>query len=245
MESLAAYSMESGGIWSASLISLSEFSARLGYQFQDEQRLNRALTHCSAGQTHNELLEFLGDALLNCIIAIWLYNRFSDASEGQLSRLRATLVDKSSLITLAKCLGLNQFIRLGPGELRDGGRQRGSIQADALEAIVAAIYQDSDFETCQGVVLGWYQSRLTRLTLEDDVKDPKTQLQEWLQAIGRPLPHYEVINETMNAGRQHFSVRCSLEDGEQFAEAEGNSRRKSEQLAAGILLEQLQRQDYE
>jgi len=211
---------------------------RLGYQFQDEALLELALSHRSIGGKNNERLEFLGDSILNYVIGEDLYHRFSDAQEGQLSRLRARMVKGATLAELGKEFGLSEYMKMGSGELKSGGYRRESILADAVEAIIGAIHleNDGDMAVCKRVILAWYQSRLEKLSVKDTLKDPKTRLQEYLQSRQMSLPQYEVVNVTGQAHQQTFFVECTVEGLEEIAHGKGTSRRIAEQVAAGEAL---------
>ncbi len=212
---------------------------RLGHSFHDEGLLRQALTHRSAGSHNNERLEFLGDALLGLVIAEALWRRHPQASEGQLSRMRAALVNKETLAGVARHLMLSDGLRLGAGEWRTGGHHRDSILADALEAIFAAVYLDEGFEATRQVILGVFGDALSRTLAEEVGKDPKTRLQERLQARRRPLPHYEVLATEGSPHSQVFHVRCRLPDEGAEVLGEGTSRRRAEQAAAELMLKQL------
>lgn len=206
------------------------------FPFARAELRSAALTHRSAGNQHNERLEFLGDAVLSCVIAEALYQALPDADEGALTRLRAHLVRGESLAGLASDMGLGLDIELGPGELKSGGHRRASIQADALEALLGAIYLDAGFETVKQEILRLYEARLADLPTADSLKDPKTRLQEWLQAQGQGRPEYKVLEETGPQHRKSFVVAC--EAGEHSAQGRGHSRRHAEQDAARRLFEQ-------
>ncbi|HXG28873.1 MAG TPA: ribonuclease III [Nevskiales bacterium] len=221
-------------------INLGSFTEALGYRFRNERLLVEALTHRSAGQPNNERFEFLGDALLNWVIADALFRRQPDASEGELTRLRASLVREPTLAAIAQALGLGEHLRLGPGELRSGGFRRQSILADGLEALFAAIYLDGGPEAAQAVILKLYQDALAHLPDAESLKDAKTRLQELLQGRGLPLPLYEVVEVSGQAHRQEFRVRCHVPGATQQSEGRGGSRRQAEQAAAARLLELLQ-----
>jgi len=209
---------------------------RIGYRFEEPRLLAAALTHRSAGAPHNERLEFLGDGALNFIIAEALFRRLPRATEGELSRLRATLVNGATLAELARDLEMGDFLRLGPGELKSGGHRRESILADALEAVIGAVYLDGGFEACRAVVLGLWSERLDSLPDAASLKDPKTRLQEWLQARGRALPRYELVEARGAEHARVFRIVCTIDGiGERFA-GEGSSRRKAEQAAAAAAL---------
>lgn len=211
---------------------LSVLMRSLGYQFKDEKLLLRALTHRSALPMHNERLEFLGDSLLNYIIAQNLYFLFEKANEGELTRLRARFVKGDTLSEIANELGISSYLKLGTGELRSGGTQRPSILADALEAIIAAIYLDSDLTMCKVTVEAWFASRLAEVSLEQDQKDAKTRLQEYLQAQKKSLPEYEVLSIEGEAHAQSFRVQCAVEGLERPTEGIASTRRRAEQQAA-------------
>lgn len=212
---------------------------RIGYQFNDQALLDLALTHRSYGAANNERLEFLGDAALNFIIGHAIYQRLPDTSEGDLSRYRASLVKGTTLAVIARELGLGDHLKLGGGEKKSGGHRRDSILADAVEAIIGAIYLDGGMPHCEKTVLEWFASRLDNLS-ETSLKDPKTQLQEFLQARGRSLPVYEVIEVSGEAHNQHFTVECSVDGLSTPTRGEGSSRRAAEKLAAAAALSGLQ-----
>jgi ribonuclease-3 len=215
--------------------------AGIGHVFADAQLLAQALTHRSAGAVHNERLEFLGDSIVNLLIAEALFQRWPKADEGALTRARAELVREGSLATLARELDLGARLTLGPGELKSGGHRRDSILADALEAVVAAIYLDAGFEACRACVLPWFESALAALPVGKPEKDPKTRLQEWLQGRQKALPSYELVSESGEEHARHFQVRCALTDPALSAEGEGGSRRAAEQAAAAAVIAQLPR----
>jgi ribonuclease III len=220
--------------------SLQSLARALDYRFSDTQLLQQALTHRSAGAPHNERLEFLGDALLNWVIADALFRRQPDASEGELTRLRASLVREPTLAGIAQSLNLGDHLRLGPGELRSGGFRRQSILADGLEALFAAIYLDGGPQAAQTAILRLYHAALEQLPDAESLKDAKTRLQELLQGRGLPLPAYEVIEISGQAHQQQFRVRCSVPGAPQQAEGQGTSRRQAEHAAAARLLDLLQ-----
>jgi len=201
--------------------------------------IEQALTHRSAGPTNNERLEFLGDALLGLVIAEVLLQRFPQASEGELSRRRAALVNREALARIARELKLGDYLRLGPGELRTGGYARDSILADAFEALLGAIYLDQGFATARSVVLRVFEQSLAEVAASNAGKDPKTRLQEWLQARGQGLPEYEVIDVRGEQHAQRFTVRCHLAADGREAVGDGTSRRRAEQQAAEIMLAEL------
>lgn len=218
---------------------MTRLQKRLGYRFENTDLLERALTHRSAGAGNNERLEFLGDALLGFEVADSLYHREPDASEGQLSRMRAHLVKRETLAELARELELGDLLRLGPGELRSGGQSRDSILADAVEAIIAAVYLDGGIDEARSLIRRLLGRRLAHPAAEAQRKDAKTRLQEHLQALGRPLPQYEVISISGEPHAQRFRVVCSTELApDTFGEA--GSRRKAEQVAADAMLAHIQ-----
>ena len=205
---------------------------RLGYEFNNKQLLISALSHRSVAGVNNERLEFLGDASLNFIIGEVLYGHWPDASEGELSRLRATLVKGETLAEIARDLQFIGCLRLGIGELKSGGQQGDSILADALEAVIAAVYLDSDFTTCKTCVLRWFADRLEQLPYHEELKDPKTRLQEYCQAYQYPLPAYHVLEVMGVAHDQTFRVQCQVIALNIACEGMGTSRRRAEQAAA-------------
>ena len=218
---------------------LDELQRRIGYQFKQPERLLLALTHRSFGNQNNERLEFLGDSIVNMVIAEHLYQHFEKAREGQLSRLRARMVKGVTLAEIGREFKLGQYLRLGSGELKSGGFRRESILADAIESIIGAIYLDSDFYTCREQVLRWFEQRLKRLDIQDTQKDPKTRLQEYLQSRQFPLPNYEVISVDGQAHNQTFHVSCALPSLDRKTNGTGSSRRIAEQEAARNALKQL------
>lgn len=209
----------------------------LRYTFRDEALLSRAMTHCSVGPQNNERFEFLGDSLVNLVLAEALYLKFPRASEGELTRLRALCVRGETLASIAEQVNLGDFLKLGVGELKTGGAKRPSILADALEATVAAIYLDAGFETMKACVLSWYEHRLDGMTLSMTQKDPKTQLQEWMQGLKLALPVYTVLNVEGDSHQQSFHVQCDIVSPVFSAQGRGDSRRKAEQDAAERVLE--------
>lgn len=219
---------------------LDSLQTRLGHRFADPALLVRALSHRSLGGRNNERLEFLGDALINFVAAGVLYAEKPAAEEGALSRLRASLVREESLAQLARELDLGSFVRLGESELKSGGFRRDSILADAFEAILGAVYLDAGFEVAQAVSLRLFRPLIDELPDAERLKDPKTRLQEWLQARSRPLPRYEVLNEEGPPHARRFQVRCSLADSDLRTEAQAGSRRNAEQQAAESMLQQLE-----
>jgi ribonuclease-3 len=212
----------------------------LDYRFGDERLLLAALTHRSFGASHNERLEFIGDSVLNCVIALRLFERFPALAEGELSRLRAHLVRQESLHRIALSLDLGNSLRLGEGEMKSGGNQRPSILADALEAIFGAIYLDGGFEAARQAIDRLYVGMLDELLPGQTMKDPKTRLQEWMQSRKKPLPHYRVLETTGAAHDQRFQVTCELEGLGIRTVGAGTSRRHAEQMAAENALKALE-----
>lgn len=212
---------------------------QLGYAFSDPNLLKRALSHRSFGANNNERLEFLGDSILNFIIAQRLFEKFPSAKEGELSRLRASLVKGETLAKVAKELNLGEFLLLGEGELKSGGFRRASILADAVEAIIGAIYLDSDMPTVVERVYSWFSDRIDNITLEDDARDAKSQLQEWLQARKLPLPVYEVVATEGEAHNQTFTVTCSVSVLAEATKAVASNRKHAEKQAAKLMIKQL------
>jgi len=213
----------------------------LGYSFNDMGLLIQALTHRSASNQHNERLEFLGDSILSIVISDALYHQFPKATEGDLSRMRATLVRGDTLAVIAKEFKLGDYLTLGPGELKSGGFRRESILADAVEAIIGAIYLDADLDTCRGLLLSWYKERLAGIQPGISQKDAKTTLQEYLQGLKKPLPEYHVVAVEGEAHDQTFTVECRIADLPQSVVGVGSSRRKAEQVAATQVLELLKK----
>jgi len=215
---------------------------KLEYSFNDISLLDEALTHRSYSSKNNERLEFLGDGILNFVIAHELFKLYPDVQEGDLSRLRANLVNKDSLAEIAGHLQLGEVIRLGSGELKSGGFRRPSILADAVESILGAVYCDGGFEACRGLIVRLYAKRLALSMDLQSLKDPKTQLQELLQSRRFSLPDYQVTSITGQAHAQVFHVRCSIDKMNIEVNGEGKSRRKAEQIAASRAIEQVEQQ---
>jgi ribonuclease-3 len=216
-----------------------ELTRRLGYSFRDAQLLARALTHRSKGSANYERLEFLGDSILSFVIADALYDRFPRLSEGELTRLRASLVRRETLAGVARELGLGAHLELGGGELKSGGFDRNSILADALEALFGAIYKDSGLEEARTVVLELFRLVLERIDPDAILKDPKTRLQECLQRRALPTPSYEVLTVSGEPHQQHFVVECRVTGLAGPVRGEGTSRRHAEQAAAARACELL------
>lgn len=212
---------------------------KLGYHFSRPELLRQALTHRSHSSPHNERLEFLGDSVLNCSVATLLFQRFPALKEGELSRLRASLVRQESLAEIAAALGIGDALRLGEGELKSGGFRRPSILADALEAIFGAIYLDAGFEAAQKTIAALYLQRIEQIDPHDEGKDPKTALQEWLQARRLPVPHYVLLTTRGDAHAQEFEVSCSVPSIDLDVRGSGTSRRGAEQQAAAAALKKL------
>lgn len=214
---------------------------RLGYRFDDRALLEQALTHRSANRrVNNERLEFLGDAHLGQVISNYLFRNFPEASEGQLTRMRAMLVRGQTLADVARELAVGDHLVLGGGEMKSGGSRRDSILADALEALIGAMVLDGGEQTCKSVVLQWFESRLAEMSPAAVRKDAKTRLQEWLQGRQHPLPEYEVLEIRGQAPNQEFDVVCRLTTLAAEFQATAASRRKAEQGAAGAALRWLE-----
>ena len=205
----------------------------------DSELFQQAITHRSASKRNNECLEFLGDSVLSLIITEYLYQKLPDASEGELSRLRASLVNGVTLGQIGEENQLGEHIRLGSGELRSGGHRRHSIMEDALEAIIGSVFFLKGFDYTKQYVLTIFTDRLNNLPDPDTLKDPKTRLQEWLQGNSEPIPVYEVVNVTGQAHNQTFTAECRIESRGIIVTGEGSSRRKAEQVAATSALEYL------
>jgi ribonuclease III len=208
----------------------------LGYRFVDETLMAAALTHRSAGSGHNERLEFLGDSVINCVVARLLYRAFPRADEGELSRRRANLVSGETLAQIAAEIGLGEYLKLGSGEQKAGGFRRASILADSLEAVFGAIFTEAGFEAAATAVALLIEPRLVSPAPAESLKDPKTRLQELLQARGMPVPVYSLVSVSGDPHEQHFNVRCEVDCLDLQADGEGASRRRAEQQAALHLL---------
>jgi ribonuclease III len=213
-----------------------ELARKLNYQFTDKNLLKIALTHRSHSDQNNERLEFLGDSIVNFIIAEALFHKSIYSQEGELSRWRATLINRETLGALARGFDLGRYMYLGPGELKSGGNQRESILSCAMEAIIGAMYLDSDFEKTRECVLGWYEPLLQSLMSAAEHKDPKTVLQEYLQSQRKPLPVYAVESVEGEAHQQIFVVSCLVTDIAEKAIGRGTSRRRAEQDSAEQML---------
>jgi ribonuclease-3 len=204
----------------------------IGYTFKQDSNLKQALTHRSAHKSHNERLEFLGDAILGMVIAEALFKRFPNQPEGQLTRMRSSLVKGDTLAELAREFELGELLILGTGELKSGGFRRDSILADAVEAIIGAIYLESGKDVCEKLILAWFDTRIKRLDPEAVSKDDKTRLQEYLQGKKLPLPDYTVTDIKGKSHDQTFYVSCKVSGLKREIIGVGSSRRKAEQKAA-------------
>lgn len=216
-----------------------QLTRKLGYQFNHPHLLKMALTHRSSSDENNERLEFFGDSVVNFVITEALFQQFPNASEGELSRWRATLINRDTLGMLGKQFELGRYLHLGLGELKSGGHDRMSIISCAMEAIIGAIYLDSNFAEVRECILRWYQPLLMSLTHASSHKDPKTQLQEYLQSEHLPLPVYEVESIEGEAHQQVFMVSCIVQ-GKKIM-GQGTSRRRAEQMAAENMLEAMKK----
>jgi len=212
---------------------------RLGYRFTSPALLQLALTHRSHGATNNERLEFLGDSILNLVIGEALFKRFADVREGQLSRLRSQLVKGETLAEIAREFELGECLILGEGEMKSGGQARDSILADSVEALIGAIFTETDFETCRTHVLSWYDTRLALLTVDTSAKDAKSRLQEYLQGLRKPLPEYEVVEATGESHAQVFTIECRVVLLKHPVRAQASNRREAEKIAATEVLQLL------
>ncbi|MEW8330156.1 MAG: ribonuclease III [Candidatus Thiodiazotropha sp.] len=215
---------------------INKLCRELGYSFADPQLIEQALTHRSAGGKNNERLEYLGDAILGFVVADELFEHFPMATEGQLSRLRSSLVKRDTLADVAREFNLGDYLHLGQGELRSGGQSRDSILADGLEAIFASIYLDGGYDVCRGVIRGIFLPRLRTMSLDRHRKDPKTELQEHLQAKKIDLPGYEIVSINGDPHNQLFTVTCMVSALGKSTSGQGASRRKAEQDAASRML---------
>lgn len=209
-----------------------DFGLSIGHRFNDPELLRRALTHRSYSALHNERLEYLGDSVLNCAVALELFHRFPQLTEGELSRLRANLVNQQSLTTVAQQFGFGERMRLGEGEIRSGGLQRPSILADAVEAVVGAVFLDAGFDAAASVVRLLFGKALAAVDPQSVGKDPKTLLQEYLQSRRLGLPRYGVVATRGEAHRHVFQVECVIPELNIRSMGEGASRRSAEQNAA-------------
>ncbi len=220
----------------SSALALKRLSNKIGYTFNNIDLLLQALTHRSAKGTHNERLEFLGDSILGYVIAEVLFQKFPTHDEGDLTRMRSTLVRGITLAEIGRGFDLGEHLILGPGELKSGGHRRDSILEDAVEAIIGAVYLDSDNDTAKALVLNWFADRLDKIKPGNEQKDPKTRLQEYLQARKIALPLYDVVHTSGQSHNQQFTVRCTTEVIKTEVITKGTSRRKAEQAAAQQVL---------
>jgi ribonuclease-3 len=220
------------------MLALDTLCKKIGYTFNNTSLLVDALSHRSfRGNKNNERLEFLGDAILSFVIAAALFRRHPESREGELSRLRASLVRGETLAILSQEFQIGNHLRLGPGEIKSGGSHRTSILADALEAVVGAIYLDGGMAACEQCILNWYRDRLSNFSELPNLKDSKTRLQEYLQAKQYPLPCYEILSIEGEQHAQIFWVKCSIEGLKQEVVGTGSSRRRAEQDAAQKIME--------
>lgn len=217
---------------------LANLERSIAYQFRDRKLLVQALTHRSYGATNNERLEFIGDGLVNAVVAQLLYSAHPDLDEGSLSRLRSKLVSRDGLSVIAKRFDLGPLLQLGAGERKSGGRHRDSILADAVEAIAGAILMDTDFGRASEIVSAWFHDDVASLDTSS-TRDAKTLLQEWLQGKGYSLPTYSVVSVSGEDHNQQFEVSCHTEVGDLVSYGRASSRKKAEQAAAADLLERL------
>ena len=215
---------------------LSQLETLLGYRFRQSELLQVALTHRSAGSIHNERLEFLGDSIVNFVIAELLFKQFVVASEGELSRWRASLINRTTLAELANLFSLSEYLILGQGELRSGGNRRESILSCAMEAIIGAIYLDAGMQVVHERITAWYEPRFLQLQDAASHKDPKSQLQEYLQHEHLPLPQYTVDKMLGEAHQQLFYIRCEVQSLGLSVIGQGSSRKRAEQDAAHLML---------
>lgn len=213
---------------------------RINYQFKDVSLCELALTHRSCGKKNNERLEFLGDSIVNFVIAEDLFKRFPQAKEGQLSRLRAQMVKGKTLAEIARDMDMGDYLKLGSGELKSGGFRRDSILADSVESLIGAIYLDSDMDTVRIHILSWFKTRLASLSLTQTMKDAKTRLQEYLQSRRLALPEYLLENVEGEAHDQTFYIKCTISELSEPTKGVASSRRQAEQESANAALEQLQ-----
>lgn len=220
-------------------MTLEALERHLGYRFSSGKLLQQALTHRSHGADHNERLEFVGDSILNCVIASHLFFHFPTLREGELSRLRASLVREATLAEMAAELDLGRLIKLGAGEVKTGGAQRPSILADAMEAILGAVYLDGGFEQAERVITALFSSRLNALDPASTGRDAKTELQEYLQGRRFELPEYVLLATHGEAHTQSFEVECRVPRMKLACRGEGSSRRMAEQASARAALAQL------
>ena len=220
-------------------IDLDKLQQLLNHKFSDPDLVRLALTHRSANKFNNERLEFLGDSLLGYIVAEILFEIFPQANEGELSRLRAMLVNKTTLAEIAREIDLKNFIQLGSGEKKSGGDNRDSILADAIEALIAAIYLDGGINSCKSLIEDWIADRIATESVVEQQKDAKTKLQEMMQAQGLSLPFYSVLEISGEAHEQNFLVECRVDVMTEPQKGTGSSKRNAEQQAANVMLTKL------
>ncbi len=218
---------------------LQTLQARIDYRFNNEQLLQQALTHRSFSAAHYERLEYLGDAVINLVVSNMLYQALPDMDEGQLSRIRSNLVRQASLHEIALKLNLSDCLRLGDGEAKSGGARRPSILADALEALLGAIYMDAGFETAKRLAQVWFDDIQINTGMQQTAKDPKTELQEWLQARKMPLATYKVVATVGAAHEQTFDVECCVPSIKRMERGLGGTRRAAEQAAAQAIMDSM------
>lgn len=211
---------------------MTKLNSLLGSEFLKTPHFKRAMTHRSASSKHNERMEFLGDSILGLVISDALYRRLPEASEGYLSRLRASLVNESVLAEISTELKLGELLNLGTGEVKSGGVNRKSILADALEALIASVYLEHDLDVASAFVLSLFESRLKTLPQEDELKDPKSRLQEYLQSKGYDIPDYKLVSATGDAHRQTFTAECKISSLNITTQGVASSRRRAEQISA-------------
>lgn len=219
-------------------------SKLLGEELLNSEFCRLALTHRSVSNKNNERLEFLGDSLLGFFIANWLFNQFPDYPEGDLTRIRAHLVRKETLALIAREFDIGEHLSLGAGELKSGGINRSSILADALEALIGAVYLSEGFEFACDLIEKLYANRLENIPTVEQLKDAKTRIQELLQSKGEALPTYTVVEKHGKSGSETFSVQCEIENCEEIFIGKGTSRRKAEQMAAELAYEYVSSQLY-
>ena len=213
---------------------------RLGHPFTDKSLVDLALSHRSVGSKNNERLEFLGDSILNYLMAEALFKQFPECREGELSRMRAQLVKGKTLAEIALEFDVGDYLRLGPGEMKSGGHRRESILEDAVEALIGAMFLDGGMDVCREHVGRWYQARLEAMTVKGTIKDAKTRLQELLQSRKQSLPRYELLSIEGSDHQQQFTVECQIEHLQQGFKGVASNRREAEQIAAEAALELMQ-----
>ena len=223
-----------------SVSDLKKLESRVAYTFKNASLLVQSVTHRSFGNSNNERLEFLGDSILNFVVAAALFSRFSEANEGDLSRLRARLVKQQTLAEIARELDLGGFLAMGSGELKSGGFARDSILSDAVEAIIGAIFLDGGITAATDCVLWLYDERIGSLKSSNIEKDAKSRLQEHLQGIGKPVPDYILVATTGKSPNQNFEIECRSSSFNGIIRATGSSRRRAEQKAAELALKHLE-----